>query len=33
MPTRIRHITYYPDIKSAYFQFAGCNFSCPWRIS
>ncbi|AEA12979.1 Radical SAM domain protein [Thermoproteus uzoniensis 768-20] len=32
MLTRIYHVTYYLDIRSAYFQFAGCNFSCPWCI-
>ncbi|ADY02405.1 Radical SAM domain protein [Vulcanisaeta moutnovskia 768-28] len=32
MITRISHITYYIDIKSAYVQYMGCNFHCPWCI-
>jgi len=30
--TRINHITYYTDLHSAYIQFLGCNFNCPWCI-
>ncbi|ADN50787.1 radical SAM protein [Vulcanisaeta distributa] len=32
MSTRISHITYYIDLRSAYVQFLGCNFTCPWCI-
>ncbi|WP_243674965.1 hypothetical protein [Vulcanisaeta distributa] len=32
MNTRISHITYYIDLHSAYVQFLGCNFNCPWCI-
>ncbi|WP_054856883.1 radical SAM protein [Vulcanisaeta sp. JCM 16159] len=32
MSTRISHITYYVDLRSAYVQFLGCNFNCPWCI-
>ncbi|ACB39462.1 radical SAM protein [Pyrobaculum neutrophilum] len=30
--TLIYHITYYPRLRSAYLQFDGCNYVCPWCI-